>query len=278
MEKEGKVKKPIFKRWWFWLIVVIIIFGVLGSGGDNDVTEQPAGISQPAFTESQAQQEPDSGVNEQLTFKGTMDLNVVDEKAIMAVNSNVPDGGIFEVAILNGDFDVLSDFIEIKDGKVVKEFIIPNDWNVGYLSGMAMFKFNLDDHPQPNHIKEIYGNKGENMLGDLIVETTIGGYNGNIEPKNIAYPDEATVKAKSADNKYTPEDGWQEEETFTKEDLFPEKDTSEDTQTYTVYITKTGAKYHEGYCRYLKSSKIPIELNDAKVRGYTPCKVCGPPY
>ena len=94
----------------------------------------------------------------------------------------------------------------------------------------------------------------------------------------------------SADNtyEYTPENAPQEEETFTKEDLFfkentPEQENTqaskqEDTQAYTVYITRTGAKYHEGYCRYLKSSKIPIELYDAKARGYTPCKVCGPPY
>ncbi len=80
--------------------------------------------------------------------------------------------------------------------------------------------------------------------------------------------------------KYTPENTPQEEETFTIEELFQETDTpkQENTQTYTVYITRTGEKYHEEYCRYLKSSKIPIELNDAKARGYTPCKVCGPPY
>jgi predicted component of type VI protein secretion system len=80
----------------------------------------------------------------------------------------------------------------------------------------------------------------------------------------------------SAEYEYTPKNTQQETETFTKEDLFPEKDTSESMQT--VYVTRTGAKYHTEYCQYLKSSKIPIELNDAKTRGYTPCKVCKPPY
>lgn len=39
MGKKEKVKKSIFKRWWFWLIVVVvlfILFVALGSGGDNE--------------------------------------------------------------------------------------------------------------------------------------------------------------------------------------------------------------------------------------------------
>jgi micrococcal nuclease len=48
-------------------------------------------------------------------------------------------------------------------------------------------------------------------------------------------------------------------------------------QNPTVYITKTGAKYHTGTCRYLSKSKIPISLSDAAARGYTPCSVCRPP-
>lgn len=45
----------------------------------------------------------------------------------------------------------------------------------------------------------------------------------------------------------------------------------------TVYITKTGAKYHSGTCRCLSKSKIPISLKDAKKRGYDPCGICKPP-
>lgn len=44
----------------------------------------------------------------------------------------------------------------------------------------------------------------------------------------------------------------------------------------TVYITKTGEKYHTGNCRYLSKSKIPINLSDAK-KSYSPCSVCNPP-
>jgi|GEM_PF-4994606 len=47
-------------------------------------------------------------------------------------------------------------------------------------------------------------------------------------------------------------------------------------QNLTVYITKTGEKYHVDNCRYLSKSKYPITLGDA-VGTYGPCSVCDPP-
>ncbi len=41
-------------------------------------------------------------------------------------------------------------------------------------------------------------------------------------------------------------------------------------QEVTVYITKSGSKYHRLGCRYLSKSCIPISLEDAKARGYGP--------
>lgn len=44
----------------------------------------------------------------------------------------------------------------------------------------------------------------------------------------------------------------------------------------TVYITRTGAKYHTSSCRYLSQSKISISKKEAISNGYTACKVCKP--
>jgi len=44
----------------------------------------------------------------------------------------------------------------------------------------------------------------------------------------------------------------------------------------TVYITRTGIRYHLGSCRYLRKSKIPMEMGAATILGYTPCKICRP--
>ena len=45
----------------------------------------------------------------------------------------------------------------------------------------------------------------------------------------------------------------------------------------TVYVTKSGKKYHNENCRYLTNSTVSIDLSEAAGRGYTACKVCKPP-
>lgn len=45
----------------------------------------------------------------------------------------------------------------------------------------------------------------------------------------------------------------------------------------TVYKTRTGAKYHLGWCSYLRQSKISIKLSAAKREGLTACSRCDPP-
>jgi len=48
-------------------------------------------------------------------------------------------------------------------------------------------------------------------------------------------------------------------------------------QDVTVYITKTGTKYHLEGCASLSRSAIPISLENAIARQYTPCSICRPP-
>ena len=44
----------------------------------------------------------------------------------------------------------------------------------------------------------------------------------------------------------------------------------------TVYVTKTGKKYHNENCRSLSKSSYPISLSDAKAKGYDACSICKP--
>ncbi|MBM3280719.1 MAG: endonuclease/exonuclease/phosphatase family protein, partial [Candidatus Handelsmanbacteria bacterium] len=44
----------------------------------------------------------------------------------------------------------------------------------------------------------------------------------------------------------------------------------------TVYVTKSGKKYHRAGCRFLAKSQIPMGLDEAAAR-YGPCGVCSPP-
>lgn len=52
--------------------------------------------------------------------------------------------------------------------------------------------------------------------------------------------------------------------------------TATDTSEQTVYVTRTGSKYHKAGGRYLYKSAIPMKLKDTAVR-YAPCGVCNPP-
>lgn len=54
--------------------------------------------------------------------------------------------------------------------------------------------------------------------------------------------------------------------------LDPEK---EDPTNPTVYLAKTGTKYHSAGCKHLSASSIPIPLRHAT--GIEPCSVCKPP-
>lgn len=49
---------------------------------------------------------------------------------------------------------------------------------------------------------------------------------------------------------------------------------SSDTQSQTVYVTRTGSKYHRAGCQYLRQSQIAISLSNAKAQGYTACSRC----
>ncbi len=42
----------------------------------------------------------------------------------------------------------------------------------------------------------------------------------------------------------------------------------------TVYVTKTGTKYHRNGCSSLSKSKIAMTLSDAVAKGYTPSHIC----
>lgn len=44
----------------------------------------------------------------------------------------------------------------------------------------------------------------------------------------------------------------------------------------TVYVTRTGSKYHRSSCQYLRRSRILVSLKEAK-QSYDPCSVCRPP-
>lgn len=45
-----KQKKPIYKKWWFWLIIGIVIVSAISSGGND--TDTPSGTTPPAISQT----------------------------------------------------------------------------------------------------------------------------------------------------------------------------------------------------------------------------------
>lgn len=185
-----KLKKPFYKRWWFIALVVFVIIGAFG-GDDTDEREDKGKTVATVDIEDKETQK-NNKANMEVT--GDLSIEFQDDKVIAIIETNAMDGAIFETSLIDGNFNLVSDFISIENGKGVKEFKIPEEWDVGYISGITMMRFNLDEHPQPDHVKEIYGESGENLKGEYAEENNVNGYNINLPTITIPYPNEETVK------------------------------------------------------------------------------------
>jgi hypothetical protein len=55
----------------------------------------------------------------------------------------------------------------------------------------------------------------------------------------------------------------------------PDTSASQATRDCTVYVTRTGHRYHRQGCRYLRHSSFAMSRSEAIARRYTPCLICG---
>ena len=135
-------------------------------------------------------------------FDGKISPVVQEGQVKLEITANVPDGAILETTLVGYKgkepaFNVQN--IVIKDGK--GEFIADiSEWNHGYLSAMAMFRFNSNEIVQPKNIKVLYGEHGEKMEGAFIQENHLKGYNGILKYKQIPYPSYEVLRAENKSN------------------------------------------------------------------------------
>ena len=132
------------------------------------------------------------------TLVAQINSEVIDNKVIVSLEANTPDGAIFETSLFS-DIDgikMITEDIVINSGKGKKEFIIPEDWEIGYIGGISMFRFNSEENPQPEIVKKIYGEFGEKLKGTLAVENNLKGYNANLKIEPFPYPNKEKVMTK----------------------------------------------------------------------------------
>ena len=110
MSKKEKVKKPLYKKWWFWVIVVSLVGGVGSglSGGGKPAAQPPAGQTEtqaPASTQepsetpeggpSEATQEPEGESQEPLEISGNEpaeskpEISDGDKEAAIALDAEI---------------------------------------------------------------------------------------------------------------------------------------------------------------------------------------------
>lgn len=186
------MKKPFYKRKWFIGVVVLFILGgILNAMGEE---EESVNINTNKGEEivDTKQETKEQGPTTNIT--GELNIEFKDNKAIATVTTNAVDGSIFETSLTNSQLNAVSDFINIENGQGSKEFDIPAEWESEYISGIAMMRFNLDEHPQPDNVKELYGEKGEKLEGEFAEENNLGGKNVNLAIVTVPYPDLETVK------------------------------------------------------------------------------------
>lgn len=184
-DKFTKVGKTISGAW-----LGIFLIGLVFGGA-----EEENGNSANTAVETKKVEETKNKVNRE--FRADLFANVKDNKVILKIKSNVPDGGIFELSLLDNDYNMKSDTTVIKDGVAEKTFIMPEDAPVGTYLGMASFSFNSEDYNQPENIINTYGKDGSKMLGDQKAQKTDGkSYFGQINDIDFYYPTESAVKQK----------------------------------------------------------------------------------
>ena len=181
-EKESN-KKPVYKKWWFWVIVVFVTIGVLGQNKDEG---KKVGDNSSSTQTSVQETKKEFKIGDVIAFKGT-------EVTVTSVQRN---------------FNTGNDFLQPKSGKeYVKVFVqIVNkekdrvsyntfDWQIQDSDGSIqnpsfMTTANTDDYLESGELI-----KGGKKSGSLVFEVNKGDTGLILHYKPSYFSDDA-VKIK----------------------------------------------------------------------------------
>lgn len=130
---------------------------------------------------------------------------------------------------------------------------------------------------QPNvkyaeYFRQFCANARENSRGLWAINS-----NGTTKGDGISAPSSSSSASNYSSSSSEASSSNQVQSQQTNSNVQQQPVQASDNQSATVYVTKTGKKYHRTGCKYLARSQIPISLGDAKSQGYTPCSICNPP-
>ncbi|PID16825.1 hypothetical protein CSV63_02760 [Sporosarcina sp. P34] len=160
---------------------------VVDSQTKNDSNSQTENIDVKKEKKTEVNVLDVSGKIKASASQGVIDVNV---------KTNIPDGGLIKLSILDNELKTIEDYATVENGEISKTMKIPEDRMPGEYMVSAFFNFDDKQHPQPEEIKNTYGNKGEKITGDLEFFNSIDGKNADFEPVNIPYPSPSVVEEK----------------------------------------------------------------------------------
>ncbi len=122
-------------------------------------------------------------------FEGTLVVDRDNEYVSMEITTNAPDNAFFELSMVNDDQKVISSIESVLNGKINREFTIPEEWGTSLVLCNAVMPFNFPSVKQPDAVKKIYGINGSKMDSPLAEANNLNGFNGVLRAQYFTYPD-----------------------------------------------------------------------------------------
>ncbi len=206
------------------------------------------------------------------------------QKTILSIlNPDKYDGSYQVIRVIDGDTIVL----KYQDAELKVRLLrinVPDANDYAQKNGRDAMK-SLIEGKEVSLKFEKEGEPGKDIYGRLLAYVFLGGINVNIEMVRLGW---STYWTKYGTSRFegaftrAQDEAMRQKRGIWGQKVEPKVEPKEKTQKdpdedVTVYITRTGSKYHRGSCSYLRKSRIPISLKEAKRRGYTPCSRCNPP-
>lgn len=173
-----KVKKPIYKRWWFILIAAFIITAAIGAALDtgekpNKASETPANAPSNETPETSADKEKEEEVTKEIIV--TMDVKEIADagKVQFEGTTNLPDGTELLASLSNNDGYGGQSQVVVNNGKFkTEEFskggkaLESGTYKIEILMPIASV--------QPEPVKELIGENSENLKGEFVKDGDLG--------------------------------------------------------------------------------------------------------
>lgn len=153
-----------------------------------------------------------------------------------------------------------------KQGETIKKFYVAS----GYYEGKRYFSVLIPT-------TTLYALDGRTITvfdTEVPAYLNVGWYETIEETQQTMYaPDGRTIQVYKAEVPAYKNVGWYETQSEAQSVNKPVIQNNNN-QGKTVYVGKTGSKYHYKDCRTLKNGAYPMSLDDALAEGRTPCQVC----